>query len=388
MKKLPATVFLLGSVSLLNDVAGDMITPLLPMFLVSLGAGPAIIGAIEGVAEATVSLLKLWAGRLGDRGVDYKRLTVMGYGLSNLVRPLLGLATSWGMVMLVRFSDRIGKGLRTAPRDAMLSGAVDGEVRGQAFGLHRGMDHMGAVIGPLLASGLLALGLGMQQVFLASVVPGVLAVALLVIGLRAPAREPQGPPPPPLRWALLHPRLRALVLTAGALALAMVPDAFILLWLGLHVSAFWIPLLWALAHLMRSLTAMPAGRLSDRYGRLPVLIGGWSLQIALLLCVPWADSLAAVIALLVFYAAASVSTEGAELALIGDFADPKAKGTAFGLYHMMVGLLALPGALWFGVVWEKLGIGYAFTVSACLMTLIVTTLILMLRQARMRARTE
>lgn len=224
MRKLPSAVILLGTVSLLNDMASDMIMPLLPVFLTAtLGAGPAILSLIEGVAESTASLLKLWAGRLGDGGVGHKPLAVTGYALSNLVRPLLSVAGSWGVVMAVRFADRAGKGLRTSPRDALVSGSVNADQRGQAFGLHRAMDHTDAFIGPLLASGLLAYGLTMQQVFLASVVPGVLAVALLVFGLRVAHAAERRVTPPPLQWSLLHPRLRAMVITAGSLALVAVP---------------------------------------------------------------------------------------------------------------------------------------------------------------------
>ncbi|MEW6353589.1 MAG: MFS transporter [Pseudomonadota bacterium] len=381
MTKLPFTVVLLGLVSLLNDVASDMIMPLLPVFLsVTLGAGPAIIGLIEGVAETTASLLKLWSGRLGDSGVGHKPLAVAGYSLSNLVRPLLGVANSWGMVMAVRFADRIGKGLRTSPRDAIVSASVHTELRGRAFGLHRTLDHTGAFIGPLLASGLLALGLSMQQVFLASAVPGVLAVMLLVFGLRV-AREPnQRSAPPPLRWSLLHPRLRAMVIAAGSLALVAVPDAFMLLWLSkAGVEIFWIPLVWAAAHGVRALVALPAGGWSDHNGRVPVLLAGWVLRALLLLAVPFVSHLAAVIALFLAYAAATASTEGAERAVIGDFADKKAQGTAFGLYNMTVGLLALPGALWFGVVWETFGMGVAFVASAALTIGVAVTLVMLVR---------
>ncbi|RJQ48895.1 MAG: MFS transporter [Gammaproteobacteria bacterium] len=381
MNKLPATVVLLGSVSFLNDVASDMITPLLPVFLAgTLGAGPAIIGLIEGVADTAVSLLKLWAGRMSDRGMGRKLLTVSGYSVSNLVRPLLGLANSWGMVLLLRFTDRIGKGLRSAPRDAWLSGSIDGSLRGHAFGLHRTMDHSGAVIGPLLAAILLAWGLEMREVFLVSVVPGVLAVALLVFGLRAPART-ERQHAPPLRWSLLHPRLRALVLAAGGVALSGAPDVFLILWLSQQgVPVPWIPLIWVAAHLARALIAFPAGRLSDRIGRLPVLISGWSLQVALLLLIPWTNEFWMVVAVLVGYAAATASTEGAELAMIGDLAHASAKGTAFGLYHMTVGLFALPGALWFGVVWEVYGMGYAFTISALLTAVAALALALLSRR--------
>ncbi len=365
MLKVPFTVLLLGTVSLLNDVASDMIMPLLPVFLLAtLGAGPAAIGLIEGLSEAAVSLLKLWSGRLVDTGVGHKRLAVLGYSVSNLLRPLLGLAASWEAALFLRVGDRVGKGLRTAPRDALLSDSVSEILRGRAFGLHRSMDHTGAMIGPLIASGLLVLGMGMREVFLASVIPGALAVLLLAFGLRA------GPTlarrrPAPLRWSHLHRRLRALVVAAGALALVAVPDAFLILWLDwAGITLFWIPLLWALAHAARAVVALPMGRWSDRVGRVPVLIAGWSARASILFAVPWVTGTAGVVLLFLPSAAATASTEGAERALIGDEADPRAKGSAFGLYHMIVGILALPGAVWFGEVWQHWGMHTAFTLSA------------------------
>jgi len=381
MRRIPATVVVLGLVSLLNDVASDMIAPLLPLFLATtLGAGAAAIGLIEGVAEATASLLKLWSGRLGDRGLGHKRLAVAGYTLSNALRPLIGLATAWPVVLVLRFGDRVGKGLRTSPRDALLALSVPDNIRGRAFGLHRSMDHAGAMLGPLVASALLAWGLGLRDVFLASVVPGLLAVAVLAVGVRE-VRRPAPATLPPLRWSRLPRRLRGLVLAAGGLSLAAVPDAFLVLWLSRDgVSTHWIPLLWALAHGVKALVALPMGRLSDRLGRLPVLIGGWGMRAALLAAMPWfVGRTPEVVALFMLYAAAAASTEGAERALIGDIADPASRGTAFGLYHMLVGLLALPGALWFGTVWQSVNMQTAFSLSAVL-TLAATALFA--RQAR------
>ncbi len=382
MRKLPSAVILLGTVSLLNDMASDMIMPLLPVFLTAtLGAGPAILGLIEGVAESTASLLKLWAGRLGDGGVGHKPLAVAGYSLSNLVRPLLSVAGSGGVGMAVRFADRFGKGVRTAPRDALVSGSVSADQRGQAFGLHRTMDHTGTFIGPLLASALLAYGLTMQQVFLASVVPGVLAVALLAFGLRVAHAAERRVTPPPLQWSLLHTRLRAMVITAGSLALVTVPDAFLILWLVQQgVTMFWIPILWAFAHAVRALVALPTGRWSDHHGRVPVVLAGWSARALLLIGLPFVSHPVAVIAVFFLYAASTAATEGAERAVIGDFAGKGAQGTAFGLYNMTVGLLALPGALWFGAVWEFFGMAIAFVISGAL-TLCVAIVLYVLTRA-------
>jgi sugar phosphate permease len=205
---LPRTVVILGLVSLLNDAASEMITPLLPVFLTAtLGAGPAIVGLVEGLAEATASVLKLVSGRLADRGVPAKTLVLGGYGLSNTVRPLIGLATAWIAVILLRFLDRVGKGVRTAPRDALIAGAVPAEQRGRAFGFHRSMDHAGAVVGPLLAFVLLSAHAELQHVFLASVLPGVLVLLLLMFGLPAGERF-IAPPRVRFSWKNLHGRPR------------------------------------------------------------------------------------------------------------------------------------------------------------------------------------
>jgi MFS family permease len=381
---LPRTVIVLGLVSLLNDAASEMITPLLPIFLTAtLGAGPAIVGLVEGLAEATASLLKLYSGRLADRGVSAKRLVIGGYALSNTMRPLIGLAAGWTMVLLLRFLDRVGKGLRTAPRDALIAAATGPEQRGRAFGFHRSLDHAGAVIGPLLAFGLLAAQAELEHVFLASAIPGVLVVALLVFGLPAgPAIVPTTPQR--FRWSALHGRLKAIIVAAGLLALASVPEVFVVLWAtesGMAVA--WVPLVWAAASLAKMLIAMPAGILSDRFGRLPLLIGGWSARVAVLLLLAFAQpSAIGVWLLFIAYSATLAMTEPAERALIGDHAAPGERGTAFGLFHLTSGLLILPGALIFGGLWQELGSATAFAAAA-----VVTGLaaIMQLSLARPRA---
>ena len=185
---LPRTVVVLCLVSFLNDAASEMITPLLPIFLTAtLGAGPAVVGLVEGLAEATASVLKLISGRLADRGIPAKSLVLSGYGLSNLARPLIGLAAAWVAVLLLRFLDRVGKGLRTAPRDALIAASSPPPLRGRAFGFHRSMDHAGAVIGPLLAFAMLSAQADLEHVFLASALPGALVLLLLVFGLPSQA---------------------------------------------------------------------------------------------------------------------------------------------------------------------------------------------------------
>lgn len=365
IRQLPRTVILLGCVSFVNDAASEMITPLLPIFLTAtLGAGPAVVGLVEGLAEATASLLKLLSGRLADRGVPARRLVLGGYSVSNLLRPLIGLATGWGMVLAIRFFDRVGKGIRSAPRDALIAAAAVPERRGAAFGFHRSMDHAGAVVGPLLAFALLSANVPLRRVFLWSVIPGLLVVALL---LSLPRTEPVVPNMQTrFDWSALHGRLRAMIIAAGLLALASVPEAFVVLWAtqaGMAVR--WVPLVWAAASVAKMLLAMPAGVLSDRVGRIPLLLGGWLARILVLLLLAFSMPAGwGVWVLFIAYAATLAVTEPAERSIIGDHAASHERGTAYGLYHLASGLLLLPGAVLFGMLWERFGSRIAFATAA------------------------
>lgn len=384
MYLLPRTVVVLALVSFLNDLASEMITPLLPLFLtVSLGAGPAVVGLVEGIAEATASLLKLVSGLLADRGWNHKRLVFAGYGISNLARPLIGLGTGWVWVLTLRFCDRVGKGIRTSPRDALIAASTDANRRGLAFGFHRALDNAGAMIGPLLAFVLLATGMPMGRVFLCSVVPGVLVLLLLGLGLDTPAI----PPPhrsPLLDWHALDRRVRGMIVAAGGLALAAVPEVFLVLWAserGLPIA--WVPLVWAAANAIKVFIAPLAGAISDRRGRLPVLFAGWSLRIALLLVLAFtADGSGSVITWLVFlaYGATLALTEASERALIGDFARQQQRGTAFGLYHMVTGLAVLPGAFVFGLIWQIRSAPAAFVLAAVIASLSAASLCVQIRR--------
>ena len=379
---LPRTVVVLGLVSFLNDAASEMITPLLPVFLTAtLGAGPAIVGLVEGLAEATASVLKLVSGRLADRGVRAKSLVVAGYGLSNVTRPLIGLAAAWSAVLALRFLDRVGKGLRTAPRDALIAGAVPAVQRGRAFGFHRSMDHAGAVIGPLAAFALLSSQVELGTVFLASVVPGAFVLLLLVFGV--PATEPfAAPARTPFSWRALHVRLRAMIVAAGTLALASVPEVFVVLWAtdaGMQVR--WVPLVWAAASLVKMLIAWPAGIFSDRLGRTPVLLAGWSARVAVLVLLATSRQPSAALVWLLFvaYSGTLAVTEPVERSLIGDHADERERGTAYGLYHLASGLLVLPGAVLFGALWQGFGSRAAFATAAGITALGAGAMLLLAR---------
>jgi len=375
----PRTVIILGLVSFLNDAASEMITPLLPIFLIAtLGAGPVVVGLVEGVAEATGSILKLISGRLADRGWNAKGLVVGGYGLSNTARPLIGLALGWSWVLVLRFLDRVGKGLRTSPRDALIAASTDSHLRGKAFGFQRALDHAGAVVGPLLAFVLLGGGIELHKVFLLSVVPGMLVMLLLWFGLPpTPRVVPAAPIALPLGWRGVDTRLRALIIAAGGLALATTPEVFLVLWAqarGLEIV--WVPLLWAAASAVKVVVAIPGGHWSDRFGRLPVLLAGWGARILILMALGLtATGELTIWFLFLAYAGSIAFTEGAERALIGDYAPAGQKATAYGLYHMMSGLLTLPGALLFGALWQWFGATTAFLTAAGLTAVSVLVLL-------------
>jgi len=367
--RLPRTVIILGLVSFLNDTASEMITPLLPLFLTAtLGAGPAIVGLIEGLAEATASILKLVSGWLADRGWSIKGLVVSGYTVSNTARPLIGFAMGWGWVLMLRFLDRVGKGIRTAPRDALIASSADEQVRGRAFGFQRTLDHGGAMLGPLLAFGLLQWGMTMEHVFMAAIIPGAALIFLLVFGLKTPARIKPEYPPARLHWQGLDARVKGLMIASGGLALATTPEAFLVLWANQGgITVYWVPLLWAAASGVKALVSGPAGALSDRFGRLRIVSIGWIARVLLLIAFArLPDGGMIVWALFLGYAAALSFTEGAERALLGDFAPVEQKGTVFGLYHLLSGIMALPGAVLFGVVWQWLGMSSAFMMAAML----------------------
>jgi len=380
---LPRTVVVLGLVSMLNDTASEMITPLLPLFLTgTLGAGPAIVGLVEGVAEATASILKLISGWLADRGWNIKKLVVGGYTVSNTARPLIGFALGWGWVLMLRFLDRVGKGLRTAPRDALIAASTDEHGRGRAFGFQRALDHTGAMLGPLLAFILLRWGMTMEHVFMASVIPGIALVFLVVLGLKTPAATKPSEPPGHIRWRGFDARVKGLVLASGGLALATTPEAFLVLWANQGGIIFtWVPLLWAAAHGVKALVSGPAGALSDRLGRLQMVSIGWTARVLLLLAFAWLpDDGITVWALFLGYAAAMAFTEGAERALIGDFAPPEQKATVFGIYHLLSGLMVLPGALLFGALWQWMSMSSAFLGAAVLTAISAMTLRMMARR--------
>jgi MFS family permease len=365
--KLHRNVVALGFVSLLTDLSSEMIYPLLPVFLTAvLAAGPAALGWIEGVAETTASLLKLFSGAWSDRTGRKKPLVLAGYGLSTLARPLVGFATGWGHVLAVRFSDRIGKGVRTSPRDALVAAYVPPDRRGKAFGLQRSMDHLGAVLGPVAAFLLLAGGVSLRSVFFLSIVPGLAAVAVLAFLVRD---APAGSAPPHaggvLRRDGLPPAFRRYLLLVGLFTLGNASDAFLILRaVDSGVPAKYVPLLWAAFHVVKSSLSVPAGALSDRIPRKTVVAAGWCVYAACYGAFAVVRGEIATVAVFLLYGLYAAACEGAERAMVADFVPADRRGTAFGWFHLVTGICALPASVLFGSLWNAYGAVAAFGVSA------------------------
>jgi len=401
-KPLPRTVVVIGLVSLLNDFASEMVTPLIPLLLATvLAAGPLALGLIEGLADTTTNLLKLWAGRRSDRDAHRRKPFVLfGYALSNLVRPLIGLSGSWLMVLGIRVTDRVGKGLRTAPRDALLADATPDGMAARAYGFTRALDHAGAVFGALAAAAVVHWGTQRLDLVIAfSAIPGLFAILLIVFGIREPARHAPAmddgsaddcmdaggratsgtvagnagavfPPPvsdvlPPLRWRGLSATTRAYLVAVGLFALGRVPETFLLLRgheLGMAVVE--LLLLWAAMHMVKVLTAEGAGRLADRNGRRPVLLAGYVVYVLALAGLAFAASVLHLWLLSLTLGLHFGLTEGAERALVRDLAPRAERGTAFGWFHMFVGLAAVPAGLLLGGLWALTNAKTAFLASA------------------------
>lgn len=371
---LGGNVLILGLVSFLNDAASEMIYPLLPIFLTAvLGTGPAALGVIEGIAESTASFLKMASGYLSDRMRIRKRWVVGGYLLSNAARPLIGIATSWPGVLLLRFIDRVGKGIRTSPRDALIAESTPPLYLGKAFGFHRAADHAGAVLGPLMATLLLALfALDLRAVFLLSVIPGLLTVALLIIGVREPRVEKAAwAHHEPLKlkraWQEMPSTLRRLMIILFLFTLGNSSDAFLLLKAQqLGVSVALLPILWVVLHVVKMASSLPAGIASDRWGRKGVIVSGWLIYAVTYAGFIMADAPWQAWALFAIYGLFFGLTEGAEKALIADLAPNHLRGSAFGLYHLTLGIGALPASLIFGWIWQAYGDAAAFGIGAAL----------------------
>jgi MFS family permease len=366
MPPLKPQVRLLAFASLLNDSASEMIYPLLPVFLTTvLGATPVTVGVIEGAADGLASILKYFAGSMSDRLPRRKPLVVIGYGLAAASRALIAVAGRWPAVLTARLIDRTGKGIRSAPRDAVIADVTPAEDRGRAFGFQRALDHTGAIIGPLLALLFLnVIHVPMRTLFMIAVIPGAIGVVMLMLFLREEPRAPKVANGTPASATL--PRNFYLAITAVALfSLANSSDAFLILQAhAAGVSTAMLPALWAAHHVIKSVFSTRAGALSDRIDRRLLLVGGWTSYAVIYAVFPFAHSLPFFVVLFVLYAIPFTLSEGAERAWISDLVPSEARGKSFGIYYLANGLCVLAGTILFGEIYQHVSPLAAFWVGA------------------------
>ena len=371
-ERLPRQVKLFGAVSLLNDFASEMIYPLLPALVTGvLGGGAVALGALDGAADAAAALVKVVAGRLADRPARRGPLIVIGYFVAVVVRPVIAVTAAAWQVIGLRVVDRLGKGLRTPPRDALIADVTPAALRGRAFGLQRGLDHAGAVLGPLVAWALLAGGADVRKVILASIVPGVAVLALALWAVKdGPGRsktvQVESPGPSSTVLDRRGPSFPPALLAITAFYLLRMPDTLVILHaqrLGIPVAV--VPLLWAAVHVVRSSSSFVGGALSDRLGPARTMWLGWVCYAALAVGMALATGPGQAWALFLALGLVAGLTESPERALVAAFAGTR-QGSGFGVYHAASGLAALGGGLLLGVQFQRAGGASAFAVSAVL----------------------
>ena len=370
---LPRQVKLFGVVSLLNDFASEMVYPLLPAFVTGvLGGGAAALGALDGAADAAASLVKLGAGRLADRPARRGPLIVIGYFVAAAVRPIIAITGAAWQVIGLRVVDRLGKGLRTPPRDALIADVTPAPLVGRAFGLQRGLDHVGAVIGPLVAWWMLSSGAGVRAVILASIVPGVLVLVLAAWAVRggegrrgaakkAAAKDVVHEVLPPLAAPR---RLSPPIIAIAIFYLIRMPETLIILWaqrLGIAIAL--VPLLWAAVHVIKASSSFVGGALSDKIGPARTMWIGWLSYLALAAGMAFAAGPMAAWVLFLSLGVVAGLTESPERALVAA-ATKTHRGSGFGTYHALTGVASLIGGLLLGIIFQRASGATAFFVSA------------------------
>lgn len=375
MEKLPRNVRILGWTSFLNDVASEMIYPLLPQFLIMvLGGNKFHLGIIEGTAESIASFNKLWAGAWSDRSGKRKSFILFGYSVAAIARPLIGLVTAPWQVFAVRIGDRIGKGVRTSPRDAMIADSTPEAMHGRAFGFHRSMDHLGAAVGPLLAAAFLWFYPGeLRILFLLAAIPGGVVLLLIIFGLRERDVVAKLDTAQPTKREQLVPlnrfdsRFRWYLLSLLLFTLGNSSDTFLLVRAGeLGVPLYMLPVLWCAFHVVKSGANIYAGRLSDRIGAKRPIVVGWLAYAAIYVAFGFATSSWQAWALFLAYGFFYAVTEPAEKKLVVQLVGEHRRGLGFGWYHFTLGIAALPASLLFGWLYQTYGAPVAFTTGALL----------------------
>jgi MFS family permease len=360
---LPRNVKLLGTASLLNDVASEMIFPLMPQFLLTvLGGNRFHLGIIEGVADSVSSLLKLWSGAWSDRAGQRKNFVVFGYLLAAVARPLIGIVTAPWHLFAARTADRIGKGIRTSPRDALIADSTDPAIRGRAFGFHRAMDHLGAAVGPILAALFLLAWPGqLRLLFLLTLIPGIAVVCLLVFGLRETPVMSETKERLRLTLKPFDRNFKVYLLALVIFTLGNSSDAFLLVRAGeLGVPTAFLPLLWCGFHIVKSSGNLLAGRLVDKLGPRPLIFVGWLMYAAVYVAFGLANVAWQIWALFLAYGVYFALTEPAEKTLVTMLVGVERKGLAFGWFNFAIGIAALPSSLIFGWLYQQFGSLVAF----------------------------
>ncbi len=381
-RRLPKTVVTLGIVSLLNDASSEMIYPLLPFFLREhLKASVTFVGLVEGIAETTASLLKLASGWISDRVGRHKLLTFIGYALAGATRSMLAASTAAWQVLGLRFVDRVGKGIRTSPRDALLANACDENIRGMAFGFHRAMDHLGAAVGPLIASAVLFFSpSNYRLVFALAAVPALLSLFVLWFGISEtpslPSRllnagtenrfkELKARAGFAKAWSDLPTNFRWYLAALLLFTLSNSSDAFLLLRAKeAGVPEIAIPLLWTWLHIVKSMAGTHGGMLSDKIGRTQTIVSGWLVYAGVYAAFAFLHSPLQVWAVFTVYGLYFALTEGAERALVADLLPQEKRGLGYGAFHFVVGLGMMPASVLFGLIWQLFGFQAAFFFGA------------------------
>ena len=366
----PKNIFYLGLLSFFTDISSEMIYPLLPVFLTSVLKAPlSFVGLVEGVAESTASTLKLVFGWISDRLNKRKAFVSIGYTISSVIRPMVALAIYPWHVLFVRFADRVGKGMRTAPRDALIADTCNVNEKGKAFGFHRAMDHAGAIVGSVIAFILLRyLTKDYRLIFALSFIPALIAIFIVLFLVKEKKSETVCiKEPVKLSLKFFDKNFKAFLFIVSIFTLGNSSDAFLILRAkDLGVSIAMLPILWILLHAVKSVSSIPAGALSDKIGRKKIIISGWVIYFLVYLGFAFAKTALQIWFLFAIYGFFFGLTESTERAFVADLVKAEIRGSAYGIYNFAIGVSALPASVIMGLLWQKLGVITAFSFGAIL----------------------